>query len=113
MRLVGRAIYFSARYFLPWTRIPWASIAGEAPHEIGRQNIISGLAWAITLVNMRHPAVMERLITEHQGELDKDAFANGVGPPARSIWICWCTAIPRSTILACRCRIRGWPSGRL
>jgi hypothetical protein len=79
---VGRAIYFSPTYFLPFGRSPWRAVEmvhGEAPHELGRLNATAGLAWAVTLVNMRRPQVMEALVRQHAGEFAReDAFRYGI-----------------------------------
>jgi hypothetical protein len=80
---VGRAIYFSPTYFLPVGRSPWRAVEmahGEAPHELGRLNAVAGLAWAVTLVNMLQPQVMEAVVRRHAEEFVRDgAFGNGVG----------------------------------
>ncbi|MEQ1825196.1 MAG: hypothetical protein ABL921_04595 [Pirellula sp.] len=80
---VGRGTYFSRENFLPipCCTIRWDSLAEQADHEIGCHNIIAGLAWAVTLVNMRTPQVMERLVRSRSHEITsvgKEAFANGV-----------------------------------
>jgi hypothetical protein len=76
---VGRALYFAPGNFLPCTDIDWAGAPEAAPHEIGRLNITAGLAWAVTLVNMRQPAIMERLL-RYVGDVvaRTPGFANGV-----------------------------------
>jgi hypothetical protein len=80
---VGRAIYFSPSYFLPVGPSPWRAIEmahGEAPHELGRLNAIAGLAWAVTMVNLQKPEVLEAVLRRHGEELGRDdAFANGIG----------------------------------
>ena len=76
---VGRAIYFAPRNFLPCADIDWATTPQLAPHELGRLNITAGLAWAVTLVNMQQPAVMELLLHRSGDVLSRTpAFANGV-----------------------------------
>jgi hypothetical protein len=79
---VGRAIYFSPTYFLPVGRSPWQAVEmakGEAPHELGRLNAVAGLAWAVTLVNMLKPQVLEVVIRQHADEFARDgAFSNGL-----------------------------------
>ena len=76
---VGRAIYFAPRNFLPCTDIDWAGVPSIAPDEIGRLNMTAGLAWAVTLVNMRQPEIMERLLRHHGDVVARTpAFANGV-----------------------------------
>jgi hypothetical protein len=79
---VGRAIYFSPTYFLPVGRSPWRAVEmifGEAPHELGQLNALAGLTWAVTLVNMPQPQIMEAIIKAHGQEFSQSgAFANGI-----------------------------------
>lgn len=79
---VGRAMYFEPMNMLPSVNAPWRAIRrldAEAPHDLARRNILSGLAWAITVVNMRHPIVMETFLAHHgQVAAQNDAFTNGV-----------------------------------
>lgn len=83
----GRALYFLPIYFVPGGLSPWHTVDREAPHEIGRFNMRAGLAWATTLVNMRHPAILEELLHRHGSLLaENDAFANGV---ASSLVMAW------------------------
>ncbi len=81
-RGAGRALYFHPKNFIPSIRSPWRGIqmSGEiAPHQVARQNLRAGLAWAITLVNMRHPEVMESvLLYQGENDLDREPFVNGV-----------------------------------
>jgi hypothetical protein len=77
----GRALYFSPPNFIPGFRSPWRAVAmalSEAPREDARFNLIAGLAWAVTLVNMRHPEVVEEFLQRHHSEIPTAAFANGV-----------------------------------
>jgi hypothetical protein len=79
---VGRAIYFLPVNFLPCgssLRRAFEMAEEEAPHEPARVNIIAGLAWAFTLVNQRHPEVMENLLRNCGPHLASDAaFSDGV-----------------------------------
>jgi hypothetical protein len=76
---VGRAIYLSSEYVLPWQPIDWPTVARIAPDGPGQRNVIAGLAWALTLINMRHPRVMEGVLRRHGAALSEgDAFADGV-----------------------------------
>jgi hypothetical protein len=79
---VGRAIYFSPTYFLPVGRSPWRAVEmarGEAPHELGRLNAIAGLAWAVTMVNLLKPQVLEAVVRQHADEFARGgAFTFGV-----------------------------------
>ncbi|MFI5178954.1 MAG: hypothetical protein ACHQO8_10340 [Vicinamibacterales bacterium] len=78
----GRAMYFHPINMLPSVNAPWRAIRKldeEAPHDLARRNALSGIAWALTVVNMRHPIVMEAFL-RHHGALaaQNDAFTNGV-----------------------------------
>ena len=78
----GRAMYFSPPNFMPGWKTPWRALAmtrTEPPHEMGRRSAAAGFAWAITLVNMRFPEIVETLLAYHGNELARDdAFSNGV-----------------------------------
>jgi hypothetical protein len=81
-RGAGRALYFHPKNFLPSFSSPWRAIQMSraiAPHETARKNLRAGVAWPTTIVNMRHPEVMERVLL-YQGENDPDRelFINGV-----------------------------------
>ena len=79
---VGRAIYFDPMNMLPSVNAPWRAVKRldqEAPNAAARRDVLSGLAWAITLVNMRHPIVMETFLRHHADlAWSDDAFTNGV-----------------------------------
>ncbi len=81
-RGAGRALYFHPYHFVPGLRCPWRGIAKAraiAPHETARQNLRAGVAWPTTIVNMRHPEVMESVLL-YQGESDpdRDFFISGL-----------------------------------
>ncbi len=86
---VGRGIYFSPATFSPFCSAPWKALdmcRREPPHELGRRNAIAGLAWALTLINIRQPEIMEAFLKHHGSRLaEVDAFANGVCS-AMMIW---------------------------
>jgi hypothetical protein len=81
-RGAGRAVYFSVPNFIPGYRSPWRAVEmcrQEPPHDVGRHNMLAGFAWAVTVVNMRHPMIMETLLKYHGEEFaEQDAFTNGV-----------------------------------
>lgn len=87
---VGRAIYFSPSNFFPWQAAPWQGLRScftEPPHAIGRNNALSGFCWALTLVNICHPEIIETFLRHHAGELTQnDAAAEGIGS-ALVVWI--------------------------
>ncbi len=78
----GRAMYFDPMNMLPSMNAPWRAIRRldtEAPHDLAYRNALSGLAWALTVVNMRYPAVMEAFLRHHADlATANDAFTNGV-----------------------------------
>jgi len=78
----GRAMYFEPMGMLPSVNAPWRVIRRldqEAPHDIARKNILSGIGWAIGVVNMRNPIVMESFLRHHAPlARAEDAFTNGV-----------------------------------
>ncbi len=81
-RGAGRALYFHPKNFIPGWKCPWRGVQMSreiAPHEMARNNLRAGVAWATTVVNMRHPAIMETVLT-YQGETDpdRDMFINGM-----------------------------------
>ncbi|HSL23712.1 MAG TPA: hypothetical protein VK886_19425 [Vicinamibacterales bacterium] len=78
----GRAMYFEPAGWLPSVNAPWRVIRrldAETPHDLGRKNILSGIGWALSVVNMRHPVVMETFLRHHAAlARTEDAFTNGV-----------------------------------
>ncbi|HZG52996.1 MAG TPA: hypothetical protein VEZ40_12740 [Pyrinomonadaceae bacterium] len=76
---VGRSLYFLPIYFVPGLLSAWLAVEREAPHELARLNMIAGLTWATTIVNVRQPEIMENLL-RNQGEqvARTPAFVNGV-----------------------------------
>lgn len=102
----GRGLYFSPLNLLPCTSAAWPSVRiaqREPPHALGRSNALAGLAWAVTLVNIRDPEVIELFLGRHRRELgDASAFADGVRSAA-AIWYDWA---PGSLYLHALCRYR-------
>jgi hypothetical protein len=93
---VGRALYFSPTNCVPcacWTWQGLEKARREAPHELGRRNAEAGLIWALTLVNIRHPEVLEMFLARHGDRLEDDAFANGLSSAAM-IWHHWAAPTP-------------------
>ncbi|HXJ43965.1 MAG TPA: hypothetical protein VNH18_32060, partial [Bryobacteraceae bacterium] len=76
-RGVGRAVYFSPQNMIPGFAKPARSIdmcAAEAPNEEVRQTMLSGVAWATTVVNMITPEVMQWVL-----ERRNDYFGDNPG----------------------------------
>ncbi len=79
---VGRAVYFSPENMVPSFSSPWPAVAmceRLAPHDVARDNLVAGVAWGMTMVNLKQPAVLEGFLKKHGlGFGDTDAFINGV-----------------------------------
>lgn len=79
---VGRAIYFLPIHFLPfYSSVKQAidMVQREVPDEYARLNAVSGLAWGITMVNIRNPAILANILNKYEKVLTADdAFSNGV-----------------------------------
>lgn len=84
----GRGLYFAPTNFIPIgaSRRAVSQAMKEPPHELGRLNALSGLAWALTLVNIRHAATLESFLSENaSGNQEAEAFANGISS-ALIVW---------------------------
>jgi hypothetical protein len=78
---VGRGIYFAPTNLLLADNSERAvkMTLQEPPHELGRRNALAGLAWAKTLVNIRHPEILASFLQRHGTQSgDNSAFVNGV-----------------------------------
>lgn len=83
----GRALYFLPVNFVPWGDTSWRPFEmarREAPGA-ARRDAVAGLAWAATLVGMREPEILARLILQRHGAelgaddaVASDAFSSGV-----------------------------------
>jgi hypothetical protein len=94
---VGRGLYFLPVGFLPFreARNRAYSLSQSVPSsDAGRRNAIAGVAWALTLVNIRDPEVLEIHLMEHTNAIvQNDAFRNGM----TSAMLVWLTASPKDT----------------
>jgi len=93
---VGRGLYFAPMHLLPWSggcRRAFAKASDEPPREAGRRNAVAGLAWALTLVNVRSPEVVEGALAACGEEVDagQAAVANGAAS-ALQVWRQWAGA---------------------
>ncbi len=81
-RGVGRSLYFHPMNFLPGFLHPTRAIgicAAEAPNEFLKQTMLAGTAWALTVVNMTDPEVMEWTLENHDDYFSgSQGFFNGV-----------------------------------
>ncbi len=75
----GRALYFGPAYFLPVLRSAWGALDREISGLRDEMSAAAGLAWALTLVNMRQPEIEEGVLkTYMSGSRFQEGFANGV-----------------------------------
>jgi hypothetical protein len=75
----GRALNFLPIYFVPGLSSPWRAAEREPPHELGRLNMVAGLAWAKTIVNVRQPEIVENILRyQCRPSTDARAFTNGL-----------------------------------
>jgi hypothetical protein len=79
---VGRGVYFLPANLPPGRNAPWRGLAScrdEPPQERSRQNAVAGFSWAVTLVNLGRPAVVEGFLAHHAEPSDpRDPAAQGV-----------------------------------
>ena len=74
----GRAMYFSPMYMLPGLS-PWDAADNEPPNETACRNARAGVAWAFTIVNVRHPEIIANFLRYKANRIaGNDAFADGV-----------------------------------
>jgi hypothetical protein len=82
---VGRGLYFAPTHALPNSgshRRAFEKAWREPPDEAGRRNATAGLAWALTLVNLRHPEILAGALRRSGDIGSAEAFANGVASAA-------------------------------
>jgi hypothetical protein len=76
---IGRAIYFSRKFFIPHLFSMWGDARMEPATDHDRLSTTAGLAWAFTLVNMRHPQIVKTALTPQNEDAPiVKAFMNGV-----------------------------------
>lgn len=84
---VGRGLYFAPDRALP-RQGPAARALQEAldrpPDGEARGHTLAGLGWAITLINLRHPEVLQAFLARHADDFPADGdFARGVAAASR------------------------------
>jgi hypothetical protein len=84
----GRAVYFAPSSALPLAdtrRRTLDELVDTPATDLERTNTIAGFAWAATLVNLRHPAVLEPLASEAARLAVVAPFARGIHD-ALAVW---------------------------
>ncbi|MEM7351502.1 MAG: hypothetical protein AAF657_11890 [Acidobacteriota bacterium] len=84
---LGRGLYFVVSQVFPGsTGRAVAKVRQEASSDLARLNALSGLAWALTLVNFRQPQVLEDFLVEQSfGDEEGAAVAAGIAA-ATLLW---------------------------
>ena len=84
---IGRGHYFTVFNSLPRWNAPGQGfeMCLQSPHELGRLNALSGFAWAMTLVNLRHPEIIASWLDRYSAMITSDAVANGISS-ALLVW---------------------------
>jgi hypothetical protein len=89
---VGRGLYFifpPSLYSQGSHSIALEKAQQDPPHELGRANSMAGLAWPLTLVNIRHPEILATFLKRYAGDLSThSAFSNGIAT-AVLLWLAW------------------------
>lgn len=102
---VGRGLYFAPTNFLPdgeTSRRVMKQVRNESPHELGRLNMLSGFIWALVLVNIRHPKILEAFVADNVGELNMEIFASALCSAA----VIWRDSSPEDRALSALWRHR-------
>jgi hypothetical protein len=78
---VGRGLYFVPANFLPYSggrKSMLESAMRETCDSEERRNVLAGLLWAVTLVNLRHPAIVKSTARACSELKLHDEFTNGM-----------------------------------
>ena len=78
---VGRSLYFVPTNFMPVSGAHNRMFGGallEASDPEDRRNIVAGLVWAVTLVNLRAPAIIRQVLPICMNLDRRDEFNNGL-----------------------------------
>ena len=78
---VGRGIYFAPTNLRPnveTQRFLMKQVQQESSHELARLNTLSGLIWALVLVNIRHPEIIEAFVRDNLSELGREIFTSAL-----------------------------------
>jgi len=84
---IGRGHYFAVVNSLPRWSAPGQGfeMCLQSPHELGKLNALAGFAWAMTLVNLRHPEIIASWLDRYGPIVTSDAVANGISS-ALLVW---------------------------
>jgi hypothetical protein len=91
-------------FFILADAVSWGSPSGRAldralrepPHALGRANAQAGLAWALTLICLPHPELLDLFLRQHSRRIeDGEAFRHGVAAAA----LLWCRSAGQDALL--------------
>jgi predicted unusual protein kinase regulating ubiquinone biosynthesis (AarF/ABC1/UbiB family) len=90
---VGRAIYFLYPRALYPSGGKWVGLRhalGDAIYDDARDEVLSGFAWPLVLVNIRHPEILALFVEQHGEDLSdyQFSFAGGVATSVL-LWATW------------------------
>jgi hypothetical protein len=90
---IGRGTYFAPSNWMSTPAVTWRSVAalpGTGDDAAAKNGAVRGFAWAVTLVNMRAPGVLERYARVMIDACDVEPLARGV----QSALVAWQHAAP-------------------
>ena len=96
---VGRAIYFAPSNFLVTcsaARRAMEMALSEPPHELGKLNAVAGVVWALTLVNLRQPQILELFLRYHWSQM---AAVDVVGKSLSAALLIWRDSSPTNSLI--------------
>jgi hypothetical protein len=104
---IGRGHYFVVVNSLPRWSSPGQGfeMCLQSPHALARLNALSGFAWAMTLVNLRHPEIIASWLDRYSAMITGDAVANGIS----SALLVWAFSAPDAYLI--RALAQHQPSG--
>jgi hypothetical protein len=82
----GRGLYFLPRHTLSLPARAGELARREGPHRLARLNLLAGLAWAVTLVNLGRPRALANLLRRLAGEADEGEAVSGGASAACVVW---------------------------
>ena len=89
---VGRGLYFlfpPTLYSQDSHSIALERAWQDPPHDTGRVNSLTGLAWPLTLVNIRHPEILAAFLRRNAAQMPGNgAFSSGIATSVL-LWLAW------------------------
>lgn len=89
---VGRGLYLAFPRALHSPRSRWSALAmaqQEPRSAAALRNAVSGFAWPLLMVNIRHPDILEHFIWQHRRDLASDTALTDGFRSVSLIWHAW------------------------